>query len=80
MGEFKEDLRSEELAGSQGRSQSRVLRTAANGMQVWVPADRLEEWEKAQADQSPEAKERRSLLSSAIMSRLSSMRGKAPES
>lgn len=57
--------------------EQRVLRTAANGMQVWVPTDRLEAWEAAQKDQSPEAKERRSSLSSAIKSELLKLREEA---
>lgn len=60
--------------------EQRVLRTAANGMQVWVPVDRLEAWEAAQKDQSPEAEARRSSLSSAIMSRLEAMNSRAPGS
>ena len=119
MGEFKEDLRSEELADrmqgqtpphpsalgltpspqgegltagsssgqpeSRGPSQvTRVLRTAANGMQVWIPVDRLESWEKAQAaqkagQQSAEARARKSALQSAIMSRLRELSGGAQE-
>ena len=55
----------------------RVLRTASNGMQVWVPVDRLEAWEKAQADQSPEAEERRSSRSSKILSALRSLHEQA---
>ena len=85
MSEFKEDLRSEETADrllaqqTTGNSQrgQRVLRTAANGMQVWVPTDRLEAWEKAQADQSPEAQRRRSSISSAIKSELLKLRDEA---
>ena len=37
-------------AASAGREQ-RVLRTAANGMQVWIPVSRLEAWEAAQERQ-----------------------------
>ena len=58
-------------------AQQRVLRTAANGMQVWVPEDRLESWEMAQKDQSEEAKERRSRLASAIKSELLRLREQA---
>lgn len=32
-------------------SEQRVLRTAANGMQVWIPVSRLEAWEAAQERQ-----------------------------
>ena len=90
MSEFKEDLRSEETADrllaqqTTGNSQrgQRVLRTAANGMQVWVPTDRLEAWEKAQEAQrsgaeNAEARERRSRLASAIKSELLRLREQA---
>ena len=59
------------------QQQEKVLRTAANGMQVWVPTDRLEAWEAAQKDQSPEAQKRRSGLSSFILSELTRLRDEA---
>jgi hypothetical protein len=46
------------------------LRTAANGMQVWVPADKLEAWEAAQADQSEEAQKRRERMTAKILERM----------
>ena len=54
--------------------EQKVLRTAANGMRVGVPVDRLAAWEKAQADQSPEAEEAAKSLSSSLMSKLSELR------
>ena len=59
------------------QSGQRVLRTATNGMQVWVPVNRLEAWEAAQKDQSPEAQQRRSSLASAIKSELLKLRDEA---
>lgn len=56
------------------QQETRVLRTAANGMEVWVPVSRLETWEQAQKDQSPEAKAERESMTSKIMSRLSALR------
>ena len=40
-------------------AERKFLMTARNGMQVWVPESKLEQWQKAQEDQSPEAQERR---------------------
>ena len=47
-----------------------VCAKAANGMMVWVPKDKLEKWQKAQEDQSPEAKKRRKELCSRILERM----------
>ena len=44
-----------------------VLMTAAYGMQLWVPVDKLEQWKAAQEDKSPERKERRKALCSRIL-------------
>ena len=33
------------------KQEPRVLMTAANGMQVWIPESRLEQWQAAQAAQ-----------------------------
>lgn len=51
----------------------KVLRTAANGMEVWVPVDKLEAWEKAQADNSPEAEQRREARVQAMLKMLNAL-------
>ena len=33
------------------KQEARLLMTAANGMQVWVPESRLKQWQRAQAAQ-----------------------------
>ena len=55
-------------------SQESFLMTAANGMQVRVPADKLEAWEAAQADQSEEAKKRRELMTSKVLERMEQLK------
>ena len=60
-------------------AEQKVLMTAANGMKVWVPLDKLEEWKAAQADQSPEAIQRRQTRAKEMLSFLSTLSSKAPE-
>ena len=55
------------------KQEARLLMTAANGMQVWIPESRLEQWQAAQAAQqrnTQERRESRSELSSKIASAL----------
>ena len=59
--------------------QNKILMTAANGMQVWVPEDKLEQWQRAQADRSPEAKKRRELARSRVMSLLNRLSEEAQQ-
>ena len=54
--------------------QQKALMTAANGMEVWVPEEKLEAWEAAQRDKSPEARARRQKLAQQIKDRLSSLK------
>ena len=57
----------------------KYLMTAASGRQVWVPEDKLEEWQKAQADQSPEAKQAREQLKEAILEKMQQLSAAARE-
>lgn len=54
--------------------QQSFLMTSNNGMLVSVPADKLEAWQQAQADESPETKERRKRTSEMIMRTLNELR------
>ena len=40
--------RADTTSGSRTGAGTRYLMTAASGRQVWVPADRLEQWKKGQ--------------------------------
>lgn len=54
--------------------QQSFLMTSRNGMLVSVPADKLDAWQRAQADNSPEAEERRKRTSEMIMRTLNELR------
>ena len=55
------------------KQEARLLMTAANGMQVWIPESRLEQWQRAQEAQKRDPQRQaqsRNELSSKIASAL----------
>ena len=56
--------------------EKRLLMTAANGMQVWIPESRVEAWQRAQAaqkrDPSKGARQRNALTSKIVSAMQSS--------
>ncbi len=69
----------ETVEGNSPKIIQKYLMTASNGMQVWVPEDRLEDWQKAQADQSPEAKQAREQPKEAILEKMHQLSAAARE-
>jgi hypothetical protein len=55
------------------------LMTAANGMQVWVPEDKLEAWQAAQSEESYEAKRKRELTTEKILEHMDQIRRESQE-
>ena len=67
------------MAQTAGQQEQKVLMTARNGMQVWVPLSRLPAWKAAQADNSPEARQENRMLAERLLSRLTQLSQGAPE-
>lgn len=71
---LKESAPSTPAAPEAAKPKQSYLMTAANGMQVWVPEDKLEAWQAAQADQSDEARRQRELITAKILERMEQIR------
>lgn len=59
--------------------QQSLLMSAKNGLLVSVPTEKIQNWEVAQADSSPEALERRKKTSELIMRHLDALRSQAEQ-